>query len=65
VLWTEKNPGTGPEVGRYIADRIPGARFACLDDAAHWPQWEHPEAHDDIVAAFLLDRPAPGERSDA
>ena len=46
VLWTEKNPGTGPEVGRYIADRIPGARFACIDDAAHWPQWERPEVHD-------------------
>jgi pimeloyl-ACP methyl ester carboxylesterase len=53
VLWTEKNPGTGPDVGRYIAERIPGARFACLDDAAHWPQWERPEAHDEIVTEFL------------
>lgn len=56
VLWTEKNPGTGPEVGRYIADRIPGARFASINDAAHWPQWERPEVHDTIVTDFLLDR---------
>jgi pimeloyl-ACP methyl ester carboxylesterase len=54
VLWTEKNPGTGPEVGRYIADRISGAKFACIDDAAHWPQWEQPEVHDSIVTDFLL-----------
>ena len=58
VLWTEKNPGTGPEVGRYIADRIPGAQFASIDDAAHWPQWERPELHDSIVTDFLLGRTA-------
>ena len=54
VLWTEKNPGTGPDVGRHIAGRIPGAAFACIDDAAHWPQWERPELHDSIVTEFLL-----------
>lgn len=53
VLWTDHNPGTGPEVGRYIAAKIPGAQFACIEDAAHWPQWEQPEEHDRLVAAFL------------
>lgn len=53
VLWTDHNPGTGPEVGRMIASRIPGAQFVCMQDAAHWPQWEHPEEHDRIVASFL------------
>ncbi len=53
VLWSDKNPGHGPEVGRYIAERIPGAAFECIDDAAHWPQWEQPEAHDAIVTRFL------------
>jgi 2-hydroxy-6-oxonona-2,4-dienedioate hydrolase len=24
-----------------------------MDDAAHWPQWEHPEEHDRVVAEFL------------
>jgi pimeloyl-ACP methyl ester carboxylesterase len=65
VLWTEKNPGTGPDVGRYIADRIPGARFAVIDDAAHWPQWERPEVHDRIVTEFLLDMALPDESSAA
>ncbi len=57
VLWTDHNPGTGPEVGRYIASRIPGAQFACIEDAAHWPQWEQAEEHDRIVAAFLAGEP--------
>jgi pimeloyl-ACP methyl ester carboxylesterase len=53
VLWTGHNPGTGPEVGRRIAELIPNAQFACIDDAGHWPQWEQPEEHDRIVADFL------------
>ena len=53
VIWTDKNPGTGPDVGRYISSLIPGARFACINDAAHWPQWEQPEAHDRVVCDFL------------
>jgi pimeloyl-ACP methyl ester carboxylesterase len=53
VLWSEHNPGTGPDVGRMIADRIPGAEFVSMADAAHWPQWEHPEEHDRLVTAFL------------
>ena len=59
VLWSDKNPGHGPEVGRYIAERIPAAAFACIDDAAHWPQWEQPEVHDGIVTDFLLGRAVP------
>jgi pimeloyl-ACP methyl ester carboxylesterase len=57
VLWSEHNPGDGPDVGRMIAARIPGARFASMADAAHWPQWEHPEAHDQLVTDFLAGRP--------
>jgi pimeloyl-ACP methyl ester carboxylesterase len=53
VLWSEHNPGTGPDVGRMIAERIPDAQFASIADAAHWPQWEHPEEHDELVSAFL------------
>jgi pimeloyl-ACP methyl ester carboxylesterase len=53
VLWTEKNPGAGPEVGEHIRSLIPGAAYACIPDAAHWPQWEHPQEHDEIVLKFL------------
>lgn len=53
VLWSEHNPGTGPDVGRRIAELVPGARFHCVRDAAHWPQWEMPEEHDRVVLDFL------------
>jgi pimeloyl-ACP methyl ester carboxylesterase len=54
VLWSDKNPGTGPDVGKHIASRIPGAEYYCIIDAAHWPQWEKPEEHDRVVTEFLL-----------
>ena len=55
VLWTDKNPGAGPDVGERIAKLISGARYYCMMDAAHWPQWEHPEEHDREVIRFLKD----------
>lgn len=65
VLWSDRNPGHGPEVGRYIADHIPGSRFACIEDAAHWPQWEQPVTHDAIVTEFLLGPAAAHEETAA
>lgn len=56
VLWSDKNPGEGPEVGRRLQSLIPGAEFACIIDGAHWPQWEQPAQHDAIVNAFLAGR---------
>ena len=53
VFWSDKNPGSGPDVGERIASVIPGAAYYCMLDAAHWPQWEHPEEHDRIIANFL------------
>ncbi len=53
VLWTEKNPGAGPDVGEYVHSLIPGAQYYCMADAAHWPQWERPEEHDSVVVKFL------------
>jgi pimeloyl-ACP methyl ester carboxylesterase len=53
VLWTDHNPGAGPSVGRKTAELIPGAEFYCINDAAHWPQWEQAEEHDSVVAEFL------------
>ena len=53
VLWTDRNRGAGPEVGEYLASVIPGARCEVITNAAHWPQWEQPEQHDEIVTAFL------------
>lgn len=53
VLWTEHNPGHGPETGRRIAELIPRAAFRLINAAAHWPQWEQPNEHDSTVLAFL------------
>jgi pimeloyl-ACP methyl ester carboxylesterase len=65
VLWTDHNPGTGPEVGRRIAAAIPGAQFALVEDAAHRPQWEHPEDHDRLVLDFLAGQTSPASRATA
>ena len=53
VFWTEFNPGNGPDQGEYFASLIPGAKYYCMADAAHWPQYEHPEEHDQVIADFL------------
>lgn len=53
VLWSDKNPGHGPELGKRLASLLPQARYAMIADAAHWPQWEQPAEHDRLVREFL------------
>lgn len=53
VLWSDKNPGKSPDIGRKIASLLPNGQFYCIHDAAHWPQWEKPEEHDQVVISFL------------
>ncbi|MFC5994346.1 alpha/beta fold hydrolase [Pseudonocardia hispaniensis] len=53
VFWTEHNPGQGPDYGEYVAGLIPGAKFYTMADAAHWPQWEKPEEHDQVLIDFI------------
>lgn len=53
VFWTEKNPGQAPDYGEYLAGLIPGAKFYNMLDAAHWPQWEKPEQHDQVLIDFI------------
>lgn len=56
VFWTEHNPGEGPELGEYFASCIPGCGFYCMKDAGHWPQWERPEEHDQVLIEFINGR---------
>ena len=53
VFWTDKNPGQGPAYGEYVSNVIPGAKFYNMLDAAHWPQWEKPEEHDQVLFDFI------------
>ncbi len=53
VFWTEKNPGQGPDFGQYVSELIPRAKFYNMLDAAHWPQWEKPEEHDQVLIDFI------------
>jgi pimeloyl-ACP methyl ester carboxylesterase len=53
VFWTEKNPGSGLEFAEYAASKLPGAKFYGMMDAAHWPQWEKPEEHDQVLIDFI------------
>jgi pimeloyl-ACP methyl ester carboxylesterase len=55
VLWSDRNRGQSPEVGEYLANLLPRSRYHLIRDAGHWPQWEHPEEHDEVVTKFLAE----------
>lgn len=52
-FWTEYNPSTGVDQGEYLASLIPSSKFYLMKDAAHWPQYEHPEEHDAVITKFI------------
>lgn len=58
VFWTEHNPGEGPDLGEHFASILPGSHYYLMKDAGHWPHWERPVEHDQVVTEFLLDRSA-------
>ena len=40
VIWSS-NDSSGPaKVGMDMAEKMPQGRFALVEDAGHWPQWE-------------------------
>lgn len=54
VFWTEHNPGPGLDYGEYVSNLLPKGSFYGMRDAAHWPQWEKPEEHDQVLIEFIL-----------
>jgi 3-oxoadipate enol-lactonase len=52
VIAGAQDPATPPEAGRFIAERIPGARYVELD-AAHLSNIERAEEFTDTVLKFL------------
>lgn len=53
VFWTDRNPFHGIDCAERLAQLIPNAQLHVMKNAAHWPQWEHPEEHDQVVRDFL------------
>jgi pimeloyl-ACP methyl ester carboxylesterase len=53
VVWGESDRIVTPEYGRAFAGSIPGARFATIAAAGHYPYLEEPDAFVAAVEAFL------------
>jgi 2-hydroxy-6-oxonona-2,4-dienedioate hydrolase len=53
VIWTTKDPSGPVDEGRRIASLIPNARFAVIENAGHWPQYEQPHEFNRIHSEFL------------
>jgi pimeloyl-ACP methyl ester carboxylesterase len=52
VIAGGRDPSTRPELGRRVAELIPGARFEVMADEAHQPFQEVPEEWNALVDAF-------------
>lgn len=53
VLWTDHDPTAPPEIGKQVADWIPGARFVQINGAGHWPQFEKADEFNRVHLEFL------------
>lgn len=53
VVWTTKDPSGPVDEGRRIANVIPNARLAVIENAGHWPQYEQTEEFNRIQIDFL------------
>jgi 3-oxoadipate enol-lactonase len=47
------DPATGPEHARLIADSVPGAALAIIDDAAHLATWQRPDVLNPLILEAL------------
>jgi pimeloyl-ACP methyl ester carboxylesterase len=53
VLWGTADRVVGPDYGRAYAAAIPGAQFAIIEGAGHFPHLEQPAAFAKQVESFL------------
>ena len=54
VLWTRYNPGQLLPLAQQGAALIPNSELIVLENSAHWPQWEEPEAFNKAHIGYLL-----------
>jgi pimeloyl-ACP methyl ester carboxylesterase len=52
-LWTDHNPSQQVATAKKAMTYVPDAEWALIEDAGHWPQWEHPELFNRIVTDYL------------
>jgi pimeloyl-ACP methyl ester carboxylesterase len=52
-LWTDHNPSQQVATAKKAMSYVPDAEWAMIEDAGHWPQWEHPEIFNQIVTDYL------------
>ena len=60
VLAGGRDPGARPELGRRVAELIPGAQFEVLEEEAHQPFQEVPDEWNARVDAFWREVEAQG-----
>lgn len=53
-LWTDHNPSQQVATAQKAMTYVPDAAWALVEDAGHWPQWEHPETFNRIVTEYLM-----------
>jgi pimeloyl-ACP methyl ester carboxylesterase len=52
-LWTDHNPSQQVATAKKAMTYVRDAEWALIEDAGHWPQWEHPETFNRIVTEYL------------
>lgn len=53
LVWTDHEPSGGVETGEQFAAAIPDGELLVIHNAAHWPQWEDPQAFNKRALDFL------------
>jgi pimeloyl-ACP methyl ester carboxylesterase len=56
-FWTTHNPTCPWPVAEKVHQTVPGSRFVLVDNAGHWPQFEHPNEFNQVLTEFLLQQP--------
>jgi pimeloyl-ACP methyl ester carboxylesterase len=57
VLCGDDDKMTPPDLSRFIADAIPGAKLALIEGAGHYVMREKPEAFNSVLTAFVRGLP--------
>ena len=53
LVWTDHEPSGGIETGERLATMLPDGELLVIRNAAHWPQWEDPQAFNERAIDFL------------